>query len=108
MCIKSDYNIPEACIDEIIQLIKEILPSSNRMLDNFYHTKKLASQLGFGYKKIDTCPSGCMLFRGDDASERYCKFCGEARYKDNDTINNRRKEIPRKQMWYLPIGPRLQ
>lgn len=108
MSIKSDYNIPEGCINEIITLIKEVLPSGNRMLDNFYKTKKLVSQLGCGYKKIDCCTSSCMLFRGEDAHENSCKFCGEARFKEKEIENNRGKKIPQKQMWYLPIIPRLQ
>lgn len=52
LSIKSDYNIAEGCIDEIIQLIKEVLPTGNRMLPNFYQTKRLVSQLGCGHKNL--------------------------------------------------------
>ncbi|XP_054778391.1 uncharacterized protein LOC129286454 [Prosopis cineraria] len=109
LSIKSDYNVPSACVDEIITLINEILTANHRMPTNLYQTKKLIGQLGCGYQKIDCCVKGCILYYGDAIKDKSCRFCKEPRFKEERVRKGRiNKEIPAKQMWYLPLVPRLQ
>ncbi|XP_038698945.1 uncharacterized protein LOC119996398 [Tripterygium wilfordii] len=108
LSIKADYNMPQGCFDDVVHLMKETMPTDNRMPANFYQTKKSVSKLGLGYQRIDCCTNGCMIFYKDDANEKRCKFCEADRYKPRRTGRGNFKEIPIKRMWYLPLIPRLQ
>lgn len=68
MKVKTDYNLPEACVDEISEVFKNILPQPNKAPATYYETKKLTRSLGLPLQKIDVCVKNCMLFwKGDDA-----------------------------------------
>ncbi|XP_038687458.1 uncharacterized protein LOC119986835 [Tripterygium wilfordii] len=108
LSIKADYNMPQGCFDDVVHLMKETMPTDNRMPANFYQTKKSVSKLGLGYQRIDCCTNGCMIFYKDDANEKRCKFCEADRYKPRRTGRGNFKEIPIKRMWYLPLIPWLQ
>ncbi|KAL0387724.1 UNVERIFIED_CONTAM: hypothetical protein Sradi_2654200 [Sesamum radiatum] len=76
--IKSEYNLPQSCYDEISQLIGELLPRDHTLAKEYYSTKKLIRELGLLVEKIDACKAGCMLFWKDDKHLEFCKFCGNA------------------------------
>ncbi|KAL4573042.1 hypothetical protein LXL04_019835 [Taraxacum kok-saghyz] len=44
--IKSDYRMPEQCYDTICQLINDVIPEENNMVDSLYNSKKLVQSLG--------------------------------------------------------------
>jgi hypothetical protein len=52
----------EKCFNEIVQLMKEVMPIGNKMLDEFYRIKKLVAILRLPVQKIDICVNGCMLY----------------------------------------------
>ena len=49
-----------------------------------------------------------MLYYKDDLNETQCKFCGSPRYAMRRTSRARCKEVANKQLWFLPLIPRLQ
>nr|GEY70099.1 hypothetical protein [Tanacetum cinerariifolium] len=55
--IKSDFNISQSCYDRVMHAVKEFIPYST-LCSNYYEFKKIVSQLGLGYQKIDICPNG--------------------------------------------------
>ncbi|RID79698.1 hypothetical protein BRARA_A02413, partial [Brassica rapa] len=87
MKVKTNYNLVEACVDEISE------------------TKKLTRGLGLTLHKIDVCVKNCMLFWKEDANLVSCKFCREDRYYPN---NGKGKNKPQQRMFYLPIADRLK
>jgi hypothetical protein len=112
--LKSNYLVAELAMDQIQKLVLDTTPISVRgdMPQSYYEAKQLVSKLGLGVKRIDCCINGCMLFYNnefglsdDDLVE--CKFCQEPRYCKTRN-SNRRKPVPRKSMFYLPIVSRLQ
>ena len=66
MSLKSDYNMPEECFNEICQYMSEALPPENKSPVNFYRTKQMVAGLGMTSMKIDCCENGCMLYWKDD------------------------------------------
>ncbi|XP_038711782.1 uncharacterized protein LOC120005976 [Tripterygium wilfordii] len=108
LSIKADYNMSQGCFDDVVHLMKETMPTDNRMPVTFYQAKKSVSKLGLGYQRIYCCPDDCMIYYKDDAHLTQCKFCGVNRYKPWRTGRENFKEIPIKLMWYLPLIPRLQ
>ncbi|XP_052188767.1 uncharacterized protein LOC127799085 [Diospyros lotus] len=106
--IKADFNLSEQCYNAWVQLINELMPEGNRMPNDFYRTKKMVSKLGLGFQKIDCCVNMCMLYFKDDTNAIECKFCHAPRYTSRKVGPGRRKDVPIKRMWYLPITPRLQ
>lgn len=106
--MKSEHHFSERCYDDIVQFIKEVLPDENKMVDNFYSTKKLVQGLGLPVEKIDCCPNGCMIYWGVDSTLSSCKFCEHARFKNRTRKSNHKKDVPYKMMYYFPLTPRLQ
>ncbi|KAL6602802.1 hypothetical protein ACP70R_043163 [Stipagrostis hirtigluma subsp. patula] len=106
--IKSQYNMSEACYNEVTSLIHDIVGDevAKHIPRNFYLAKKLVQSLGMPYKKIDVCKNNCMLFYKENEDKDKCPFCGEPRYEES-TIANQSRRIPRKVLRYLPITPRL-
>jgi hypothetical protein len=88
--------------------------SLNDMPQNYYQAKQLVSKLGLGVKRIDCCVNGCMLFYSNefgvsDDNLVECKFYQEPRYRQTkNSRSSKRKQVPRKAMFYLPIVSRLQ
>jgi hypothetical protein len=113
--VKSQYLVPEVAMDLITKLMLEI--TIDRPLDlpkNYYETRQLVAKLGLEAKRIDCCVNGCMLYYNNefgvsDGALIECKFCQEPRYHVTKNYRSaKRKPIPRKAMFYLPIIPRLQ
>lgn len=65
----------------MVQAIKELIPSDNSLLDDYYQHKKIISMLSFLVVEIDACKNGCMLYWKDDQFTLSYKFCGLSRYK---------------------------
>ena len=53
--MKSKHHFLEICYDDLIQFLRAVLPDDNKMVDNFYITKKLVQGLGLPIEKIDCC-----------------------------------------------------
>ena len=93
LSIKSDYNILEGGYNEIMQFMHQKMPTGNNVPSDFYHTKKLVSQLELGYQKIDYYSNRCILYYKDYESEMSCKFCGHPRFKPVRSGKEKFKQI---------------
>nr|GEX81461.1 hypothetical protein [Tanacetum cinerariifolium] len=79
--IKSDFNISQSCYDRIMQAVKEFIPDST-LCSNYYESKKIISQLGLGYQKIDICLNGCMIYYNKENKDKdKCQVCSHPWYK---------------------------
>ena len=79
--MKSEHHFSERCYDDFIRFLREVLPDDNKMIHNFYRTKKLVQGLGLPVEKIDCCNNNCMIYWGDDSALTSCKFCNHPRFK---------------------------
>lgn len=74
--IKSNCNISQSTYNRIMKAVKGWLPQGNKLVKNFYETKKLIGHIGLGYEKIDACKNDCMLFYKKDSSKTDFFFVG--------------------------------
>ncbi|KAG7636119.1 Transposon En/Spm-like [Arabidopsis thaliana x Arabidopsis arenosa] len=104
--VKSDYNMVEACVDELAQTFKVVLPTPNKAPASYYETKNLTKALGLPVYKIDVCEDNCMLFwKGEDRELLRCRFCDKDRYHPH---NGKGKKRAKQRMFYMPIKDRLK
>ncbi|KAL0400144.1 UNVERIFIED_CONTAM: hypothetical protein Sradi_2357700 [Sesamum radiatum] len=94
--IKANDHISERSYDQISHWANNILLSSHTMPRDYYSTKKLIKDLGLPIEKNYACKNGCMMYWKDDINLEYCKFCGDARYKQRREQDPRRKKYTRK------------
>ena len=106
--MKSKHHFSERCYDDFIRFLREVLPDDNKMIDNFYRTKKLVQDLGLPIEKIDCCNNNCMIYWGDDSALTSCKFCNHPRFKRKRGSEKHKKKVSFKRMYYFPLSPRLQ
>ncbi|WMV24332.1 hypothetical protein MTR67_017717 [Solanum verrucosum] len=104
MKIKSDWNVPNAAMDSMVDLLGELVNPEFNIPKNFYQAKRLVSKLGLTYDRIYCCVNGCMLFYKIDSELENCKFSGHTRYKRTPAG----KMVPVQAMHYLPLIPRLK
>ena len=100
---KSECNVPDATYNRILPIFKEMLPDGDKLVENFYETKKSLKKMSLPKIKIHACKNHCMLFYGETSSLTNCVVCGECRYKAGG-----RNNVPNLVLTYLPIAPRLQ
>jgi len=98
---------------ELLQLLKEMLPQSNTLLDRMCDAKKILCPMGMKYEDIHACLNDCILYRKEFAELRSCPKCGLSRYKIKDGDKENIDEVtkhdpPSKVVWYLPIIPRFK
>jgi len=106
--IKFDYNMPQNYFNEAVQLMKEMCPPNNRVLNNYGQTKRLLKISGNDVVQIDCCRKGCMLFYKKDANLDVCKFCGHSRWKRQMSQQRNQNPLSYSRTHYLPLKPRLQ
>ncbi len=104
---KSEFNMTDRCFDRVLELMKEMLPESNRLSSTLYDAKQLTKGLGLPYIKIHACENNCMLFYREDEKLTHCRECGSSRYKERVT-SGRKTLILKKLLRYLPITSRLK
>ncbi|WVZ51446.1 hypothetical protein U9M48_002593, partial [Paspalum notatum var. saurae] len=108
LAIKSNHNISEACFDELLEVIREMLPEDAKLPKSFYRCKKVVEALRMPVQKIDVCKNDCMLYYKEHSKSRKCITCGEHRYVEGAALPENKKGTPHKVLRYLPIIPRLQ
>ncbi|CAK8532567.1 unnamed protein product [Lathyrus sativus] len=108
MACKTNWNVPQKCIDFFANMLLEVCPSKDSLPKNFYQVKKLVSMLGLKSQKIDCCVNGCMLYYKDTIADRECRFCHEPRYAPRKPGMGNYNDVPVKRMHYFPITPRLK
>ena len=104
MALKTDYNLPEECVDAIEDFVRDVLPKDNLAPGSYYEVQKLVPGIGLPYQVIDICIINCMIYRRADENRKKCKFCDKPRYQETSG----RVPVPYKRMWYLPLTERLK
>jgi hypothetical protein len=75
MGIKSKFALSNNCYKELLKLIGDVLPVNHKLPRDMYQSKKLLSDLGMDYEKIDVCQNNCMLFCKEHINEKRCLKC---------------------------------
>jgi hypothetical protein len=98
----------------LLGLFKDILPEYNVLPKSMNEAKKIVCPLELEVQKIHACVNDCMLYRGDYKDLRSCRICKHPRYKRRrardkyKTDEEIKSGVPFKDVWYLPIIPRLK
>ena len=101
---------------DFLDLLRETFPGGENLPNSSYEVKKLISELGLGYEKIDVCPNNCMLFWKDRKDDSVCSICGASRWVEDgkppdvgpSAKANKKKKKPKKILRWFPLKPRLQ
>ncbi|XP_057790299.1 uncharacterized protein LOC131007156 [Salvia miltiorrhiza] len=105
--LKAKHGWSDSSFNDLLKLVKEMLPESNSMPFSLYDAKKTLSTLGLDYDKIHACPNDCILYRKEYLDSSDCPTCGMSRWK----VNKKGKAmpgVPSKVMWYFPPIPRFR
>ncbi|GJR67058.1 transposase family protein [Tanacetum coccineum] len=128
---KAKHGWSDVSFTELLEVLHEIFPNDNKLPISLYQAKKIMSPMGLEIEIIHACPNDCMLYRGVYADLHKCVTCRESRYKSkqqkNNNVNKKQKNKnnedkvetndnddaikigpPAKQLWYIPIIPRLK
>lgn len=64
MTINTQHNLPEACYNETMTLIHDVLgdDAAKQLPVNFHRSKKFVHNLAMPYVKIHACPKNCMIY----------------------------------------------
>ncbi|CAM8925848.1 unnamed protein product [Rhodiola kirilowii] len=109
LATKANYGFSEGTFNAICGTMKNMIGGDNKIPASFKQAKKLVSDLGMGYKRIDVCVAGCMIYYSEDESLTNYRICSERRYHrprcaESSSGYQRRARC---EMFYLPIIPRL-
>ncbi|CAM8929118.1 unnamed protein product [Rhodiola kirilowii] len=110
LATKATYGLSEGAFNAVCGTMKNLIGGENKIPYSFKESKKLVSDLGMGYIRIDVCVGGCMIYYGCDESLTECRFCSQRRYhrpRRTESSSSYQRNA-RRQMFYLPIIPRLQ
>ena len=112
---KAENDTSDKGFENLLKIVKKMLPKENELPSSTYEAKKLVCPLGLEVQKIHACINDCILYRGEHENLNACSVCGALRYKirrddpgDVEGDDHPRKRIPAKVMWYAPIIPRLK
>ncbi|XP_074322874.1 uncharacterized protein LOC141659847 [Apium graveolens] len=100
MNIKVLNKLTDKAFDDILKLLREILPDGNHCPENYQQTRKLICEVGLEYEQIDVCQYDCVIFYGENANFLACPVCKSSRYVRN--------KIPHKRLRWFPIKDRLK
>jgi hypothetical protein len=111
---KAGNGVSDKGFNELLELIKKMLPDGNTLPETTYEAKEIVCPLGLEVQKIHACPNDCILYCGEYEKLDACPMCKASRYKikrdDHGDVDGEppRKRVPAKVMWYFPIIPRLR
>jgi hypothetical protein len=77
MAIKSKFFFSNNCYNELLKLIGDVLPNTNKLPKYMYHSKKLVKGLSMDYENIDIFRNSCMLFWKEHKEENKYLKCGK-------------------------------
>ena len=62
---KASNGLSDKGFEELLKLIKNLLPEGNTLPETTYEAKKVVCPLGLEAQKIHACPNDCILYRGE-------------------------------------------
>ncbi|GAU42074.1 hypothetical protein TSUD_326520 [Trifolium subterraneum] len=69
MACKTNWNVPQKCLDFFASMLIDVCPSKDSLPTNFYQAEQMVSMLGLKSQKIDCCANGCMLYYKDTITD---------------------------------------
>ncbi|XP_022866954.1 uncharacterized protein LOC111386721 [Olea europaea var. sylvestris] len=105
---KAAHDLSDNGFNELIHLVRYMLPQNNTLPNSFYLMKKLVNTFNLGYEKIYACLNDCCLHRKELEHVELCPKCGCSRWKVNQQTKKVQKKIPAKVLRYFRIIPRLK
>ncbi|XP_021728377.1 uncharacterized protein LOC110695456 [Chenopodium quinoa] len=81
----------------MLHMFKNALPKGADLPSNYYEARKIITNLGFDYEKIEACENDCMLFWKENANLEKCSICDTKRDKASPKV-----------LHYFPLTSRLQ
>ena len=68
--------------EELLGIVKNMLPKGNELPSTIYKAKKIVCPLGLEVQKIHACPNDCILYRGEEYEKMdACPVCDAKWYK---------------------------
>ena len=74
------FGVSTTFADEILKLVKELLPRESSLPKFHYEAQKYLAKMGLSYNSIHACKNGCCLFRKELKDAKKCPKCDESRY----------------------------
>ncbi|WVZ81326.1 hypothetical protein U9M48_028716 [Paspalum notatum var. saurae] len=102
---KTSNGVSDKGFNELLMLIKKLLPEGKKLPATTYEAKDVVCPLGLGVQKIHACPNDYILYRHDYKDLESCSMCKASRYKikhdDPGDVEGEssRKRVPAKVMW---------
>jgi hypothetical protein len=78
---KATNSLSDKSFNELLEIIRDMLPQDNTLPDSLYSTKKILKIFDLGYEKIDACVNDCCLFRKEFKNLEACLKCRSLRWK---------------------------
>ena len=79
---KAENGTSDRGFENLLKIIKKMLPRDNVLPPSTYEAKKVVCPLGLEVQKIHACINDCILYRGEEYGNlNACPICGALRYK---------------------------
>jgi len=79
---KAENGTTDRGFENLLKIIKKMLPRDNVLPPSTYEAKKIVCPLGLEVQKIHACINDCILYRGEKYEHlNACPICGALRYK---------------------------
>ena len=79
--MKSNNGLSDKGFNDLLKLLKKMLPSPNGLPENIYQAKQMICPIGLEVQKIYACPNDCILYRGNYKDLDACPMYKASRYK---------------------------
>ncbi|XP_056688291.1 uncharacterized protein [Spinacia oleracea] len=95
--IKCMEGITNKAFTKMLKMYKRVLPKDANVPSTYREARKMVTDLGFDYEKIEACENDCMFFWKESANLEKCSVCDTKRNKTSPKV-----------LRYFPLTPRLQ
>ncbi|XP_074290266.1 uncharacterized protein LOC141616998 [Silene latifolia] len=95
--IKCMDGMTNKAFSSILKMFKNTLPKGADVSSSYCEARKMITDLGFNYIKIEACENDCMLFWKEHVNLEKCSICEKKRDRSSPKV-----------LRYFPIIPRLQ
>lgn len=93
----------------LLDLLREVLLEGSSLLEKFSQNKKIISNIGLNYNKIDACPNDCMLYWKEFAKKQFYNVYGTSQWKTLEKPSEGSKiKSPAKILHHFPLIPCFQ
>jgi hypothetical protein len=79
---KASDGLSNKGFEELLKLIKNLLPEGNTLPETTYESRRVVCPLGLEAQKIHACPNDCILYHGEEYENLdACPVCKACQYK---------------------------